>query len=154
MKTFCLGLGVVLGIGAIVNGLCMLWSPTGWYFAVPGVTTTSPFNQHFLRDTGLIYLFLGGAFLFGAARPHYRVVAWAARHCGSGRMRCSISGKSRSASAGRPHWRADYAVLQSQFNAVEIANLTVLIGTINLWNRVQIGLHAVHPLDAPTAIAA
>ena len=78
MKTFCLGLGVVLGIGAVANGLCMLASPTGWYFAVPGVTTTGPFNQHFIRDIGLIYLFLGGAFLFGAARPHYRVVAWAA----------------------------------------------------------------------------
>lgn len=48
----------------------------------------------------------------------------------------------------------NYAVLQSQFNAVEVANLTVLIGTINLWNRLQIGLHAVAPLDAPTAIAA
>ena len=78
MKTFCLGLGVVLGIGAVANGLCMLASPTGWYFAVPGVTTTGPFNQHFIRDIGLIYLFLGGAFLFGAARPDYRVVAWAA----------------------------------------------------------------------------
>ncbi|WP_380780063.1 carboxymuconolactone decarboxylase family protein [Sphingomonas sp. R86520] len=55
-------------------------------------------------------------------------------------------------SAGAPN--ADYAVLQSQFNAVEIANLTVLIGAINLWNRVQIGLHAVHPLAVPTAIAA
>ena len=49
---------------------------------------------------------------------------------------------------------ADYALLQSQFSPVEIANLTVLIGAINLWNRVQIGLQAVHPLDASTAIAA
>jgi hypothetical protein len=78
MKTFCLGLGVVLGIGAVANGFYMLASPTGWYFAVPGVTMTGPFNQHFIRDIGLIYLFLGGAFLFGAARPDYRIVAWAA----------------------------------------------------------------------------
>jgi AhpD family alkylhydroperoxidase len=53
--------------------------------------------------------------------------------------------------AGAPD--ADYALLQSQFNATEIANLTVLIGTINLWNRIQIGLRAVHPVDK-AAIAA
>ena len=32
--------------------------------------------------------------------------------------------------------------------------LTLLIGSINLWNRVQIGLRAVHPVDAPEAVAA
>ncbi|NIJ21645.1 AhpD family alkylhydroperoxidase [Sphingomonas naasensis] len=49
---------------------------------------------------------------------------------------------------------ADYALLQSQFNETEIANLTLLIGAINLWNRVQIGLRAVHPVEAPAAAAA
>ncbi len=76
MKTFCLGLAVVLGVAAIANGLYMLYSPTSWYFAVPGVTTTGPFNQHFIRDIGLIFLFLGGAFVFGVVRPRYRIVAW------------------------------------------------------------------------------
>lgn len=42
---------------------------------------------------------------------------------------------------------ADYALLQSQFNEGEIANLTVLIGAINFWNRVQVGFRAVHPID-------
>ena len=50
---------------------------------------------------------------------------------------------------------ADYDLLKSQFNEHEIAYLTVLIGTINFWNRVQIGLRAVHPaLDMATAAAA
>jgi AhpD family alkylhydroperoxidase len=49
---------------------------------------------------------------------------------------------------------ADYALLQSQFNETEIAHLTLLIGAINLWNRVQIGLRAVHPVEAPAAAAA
>jgi AhpD family alkylhydroperoxidase len=49
---------------------------------------------------------------------------------------------------------ADYAQLQNEFNDTEIAYLTLLIGAINLWNRVQIGLRAVHPLDAPAAAAA
>lgn len=76
LKQTCLALAVLLGIGALVNGTYMLASPAGWYFAVPGVTTTGPFNQHFLRDIGIIFLFLGAAFLIGAARPGYRVVLW------------------------------------------------------------------------------
>jgi len=49
---------------------------------------------------------------------------------------------------------ADYALLQSQFNDKEIAYLTLLIGAINLWNRVQIGLRAEHPVEAQAAVAA
>ena len=78
MKSLCLGLAVLLGVAAIANGIYMLASPEAWYFAVPGVTTTGPFNQHFVRDIGLIFLFLGGAFLVGAARPELRVAFWAA----------------------------------------------------------------------------
>ena len=78
LKQLCLGLAIVLGVAAEVNGLYMLYSPEAWYFAVPGVTTTGPFNQHFIRDIGLIFLFLGTAFLVGAARPQYRIVLWAA----------------------------------------------------------------------------
>ena len=48
----------------------------------------------------------------------------------------------------------DYALLQSQFNETEIAYLTLLIGAINVWNRVQIGLRAVHPTERPAAAAA
>ena len=78
MKTFCLGVAIMLGIAAIANGLYMLFSPIGWYLAVPGVTATGPFNQHFIRDIGLVFLFLGSAFLFGAARAQYRIIAWTA----------------------------------------------------------------------------
>lgn len=73
----CLGLALLLGVMAMANGLFMLYAPSGWYFAVPGVTTTGPFNQHFIRDIGLIFLFLGTAFLAGVFRPRYRVVLWA-----------------------------------------------------------------------------
>lgn len=45
-------IAILLGIGGIANGLFMLVSPADWYFAVPGVTTTGPFNQHFVRDIG------------------------------------------------------------------------------------------------------
>jgi hypothetical protein len=78
LRQLCLGTAIVLGIGALANGTYMLVSPAGWYFAVPGVTTTGPFNQHFIRDIGIIFLFLGAAFLIGAARAHLRVVLWGA----------------------------------------------------------------------------
>jgi hypothetical protein len=78
LKQICLGTAIVIGLGALANGCFMLVSPAEWYLAVPGVTTTGPFNQHFLRDIGLIFLLVGGAFLTGAARPAYRVPLWAA----------------------------------------------------------------------------
>jgi hypothetical protein len=76
-KTVCIGAAIVVGLAAIANGLFMLASPESWYSAVPGVTTTGPFNQHFVRDIGLVYLLAGGAFLAGVARPRYRALLWA-----------------------------------------------------------------------------
>ena len=49
---------------------------------------------------------------------------------------------------------ADYAPLKSHFSDAEIGNLTLLIGAINLWNRTQIGLRAIHKVDAPSRDAA
>lgn len=77
LKTTCLGVAAVLGVAAEANGVFMLWSPEAWYLAVPGVTTTGPFNQHFVRDIGLIFLFVGTAFLVGAFLPRHRVILWA-----------------------------------------------------------------------------
>lgn len=76
LKRICLAMAVLLGLGDIANGIIMLASPAAWYFAVPGVTTTGPFNQHFLRDIGIIFVFLGAGYLAGAARAEYRVVLW------------------------------------------------------------------------------
>jgi AhpD family alkylhydroperoxidase len=51
----------------------------------------------------------------------------------------------RVAKTGAPD--EDYELLKQHFNETEIAHLTLLIGAINLWNRVQIGLRAVHPVE-------
>ncbi len=40
-----------------------------------------------------------------------------------------------------------YEVLKGQFSEHEIVNLTLQIGAINLWNRLQVGLRAAHPVD-------
>lgn len=41
----------------------------------------------------------------------------------------------------------DYDALKPAFSESEIVKLTLLIGMINLWNRVCVGLRAVHPAD-------
>ena len=76
VRFVCLAAAVVMGLAAIANGLFMLASPEGWYHAVPGVTTTGPFNQHFVRDIGLIYVLAGAGYLTGAAKPRARVALW------------------------------------------------------------------------------
>jgi hypothetical protein len=60
------------------NGLFMLINPLAWYELVPGVTDTGFFNQHFIRDIGMIQLFLGVAFAIGLVVPERRVGLWAA----------------------------------------------------------------------------
>jgi AhpD family alkylhydroperoxidase len=47
-----------------------------------------------------------------------------------------------------------YEPLQRHFNETEIAYLTMLIGAINAWNRVSIGLRAVHPVEEHKSAAA
>jgi AhpD family alkylhydroperoxidase len=48
---------------------------------------------------------------------------------------------------------ADYELLKAHFDDKEIAHLTVAIAAINFWNKVQIGLRAVHPAEAAAAAA-
>ena len=60
-----------------VNGIFMLIAPGVWYVSIPGVTDTGFFNQHFIRDIGIIQLFLGVAFGLGMIRPRRRIELWA-----------------------------------------------------------------------------
>lgn len=60
------------------NGIFMLVAPLQWYTLVPGVTDTGFFNQHFVRDIGLIQLLLGAAFIVGLLQPERRIGLWAA----------------------------------------------------------------------------
>lgn len=78
LKTLCIVAAVIVGVAAVLNGLFMLTSPGRWYVSVPGVTTTGPFNHHFIRDIGLIFLLIGTSFLVGAAKPQSRATLWAA----------------------------------------------------------------------------
>jgi hypothetical protein len=64
------------GLFLSLNGLFMLVAPLTWYDSVPGVTDTGFFNQHFIRDIGIIQLFLGVAFVVGMMRPDGRIGLW------------------------------------------------------------------------------
>ena len=66
------------GLFLFGNGLFMLVVPSVWYHFVPGVTHTGPFNQYFIRDIGLIQMFLGAALGIGMIRPASRLELWAA----------------------------------------------------------------------------
>ncbi|MEN3349814.1 MAG: hypothetical protein V7632_3449 [Bradyrhizobium sp.] len=46
---------------------------------------------------------------------------------------------------------ADYETVRAQFSDTELANLTMLIGTINAWNRIAIGFRAVHLVKVKVA---
>lgn len=73
-----LGMVALNGLFLSVNGLVMLVAPLAWYEAVPGVTDTGFFNQHFVRDIGIVQLFLGVAFAAGLLLPERRIGLWAA----------------------------------------------------------------------------
>lgn len=65
------------GLFLLGNGLFMLIAPAQWYSVVPGVKETGSFNQHFIRDIGIIQIFLGAAFAIGMVRPSLRMHLWA-----------------------------------------------------------------------------
>lgn len=41
----------------------------------------------------------------------------------------------------------DYALVQASFTEAEQVNLTLAIGLINAWNRLQVGFRAAHPVE-------
>src|SRR5216684_4147898 len=46
-----------------------------------------------------------------------------------------------------------YAEVRTQFSEAETVNLTMLIATINAWNRLAISFRSVHPVKAKAAVA-
>jgi AhpD family alkylhydroperoxidase len=47
-----------------------------------------------------------------------------------------------------------YAALKAQFSEKEMADLTLLVATINSWNRIAIGFRSEHPNDVRKAVEA
>ena len=62
-------LAALTGLVLAANGVFMLAEPLAWYGAVPGVPSTGPFNAHFIRDIGAIYLVCAIALAWFAKNP-------------------------------------------------------------------------------------
>jgi AhpD family alkylhydroperoxidase len=48
---------------------------------------------------------------------------------------------------------ADYEALRAHFSEADIAKITVVIGTINVWNRIAVGSRQQHKVDADAKAA-
>jgi alkylhydroperoxidase family enzyme len=46
-----------------------------------------------------------------------------------------------------------YDEVRARFSEAETVNLTMLIATINAWNRIAISFRSVHPVKAKAAVA-
>ncbi len=62
----------------VINGAFMLVAPKAWYELIPGVVGTGFFNAHFVRDIGIIQMFLGVLFVLGVKIGAARFEFWAA----------------------------------------------------------------------------
>jgi len=76
MSKLIVSLAALLGAAMFANGVFMLVNPEAWYFAVPGVAAAGLFNQHFIRDIGIIELFIGAAYAVGIWKPALRLGLW------------------------------------------------------------------------------
>ena len=70
------GTAILLGLLTLANGSWMLFGPEAWYWAIPGVPDRGPFNQHFVRDIGIIYGLCGAGLILGALYPAQRIAFW------------------------------------------------------------------------------
>lgn len=82
----------------------------------------------------------------------YMLNAWRESPLYSERERAALAwteALTRLAETGAPD--ADYEVFNAAFNEQEQVHLTLQIGSINTWNRLQVGFRAAHPADAVRA---
>jgi len=70
------GIALLLGLAMLGNGVFMTISPEPWYWAVPGVPDRGPFNPHFVRDIGFIYVLMGALFIYGSVYTRHRLQLW------------------------------------------------------------------------------
>lgn len=80
---------VALLAGAyMVNAVQMIVAPEYWYSNLPGVSASGPYNEHFIRDIGFVYLLSGAALAYGVRHPRHLALAtlggtaWPALHAG------------------------------------------------------------------------
>jgi AhpD family alkylhydroperoxidase len=82
----------------------------------------------------------------------YMLTAWRESSLYSVRERAALAwteALTRLAETGAPD--ADWALVEAAFEPVERAWLSLAIGAINVWNRLQVGFRVPHPVDSVEA---
>lgn len=64
MQKIMLGLSLYF----FLTGCYLLLAPMHFYQNVPGVSAMGPFNLHFIRDVGLVFMASGGAMTWGITK--------------------------------------------------------------------------------------
>ena len=82
----------------------------------------------------------------------YLLDAWRESPLYSDRERAALAWTEALTHISETHAPNDvYEEVRRQFSEVETVNLTMLIGMINLWNRLAISLRSIHPVKATKA---
>ncbi|HYZ23703.1 MAG TPA: carboxymuconolactone decarboxylase family protein, partial [Rhodopila sp.] len=84
----------------------------------------------------------------------YMLNAWRESSLYTPRERAALAwteALTRLADTGAPE--EDYELLKAHFTEAEQVNLTLAIGAINTWNRLQVGFRAAHPVDKAAHVA-
>jgi hypothetical protein len=62
----------IIAAGSLANAGWLLVEPRSWYETIPGVADFGPYNEHFARDIGCIYLTAGLALTWAVFSPRHR----------------------------------------------------------------------------------
>jgi AhpD family alkylhydroperoxidase len=82
----------------------------------------------------------------------YLLDAWRESPLYSDRERAALAWTEALTHISETHAPDDlYEEVRKHFNEQETVNLTMLIGMINLWNRLAISMRSIHPVKAPQA---
>lgn len=84
----------------------------------------------------------------------YMLPAWRESTLYSERERAALGwteSLTRLVETGAPD--ADYAPVKASFSDAEQVQLTLMIGAINVWNRLQVGFRAPHPVERASVAA-
>jgi AhpD family alkylhydroperoxidase len=82
----------------------------------------------------------------------YLLDAWRESPLYSDRERAALAWTESLTHISETHAPDDvYEEVRKHFSDVETVNLTMLIGMINLWNRLAISMRSVHPVSKPKA---
>lgn len=85
----------------------------------------------------------------------YLVSAWRESPLFTARERAALAWTEKlTLLASGPVEDALYAQTLEHFSAEDLVKLTVLVGVINVWNRICVAFHAIHPMPATASAAA